>query len=482
MKLDTLFNSFVKGATPVKQLNIAEWTWRNLSLPSQISARPGKISFKETPYQQQILEIISKKYITDVVIQSSAQVGKTNILLYIIAYFMKQEPCNILIVEPTETLAKSISTEKLAPLFRENKKLQEIIIDDNILQKSFMGGILHFASSKSPAELSSRTIRVVLQDELDSYDIGKEGNPADLADKRSQTFQHRAKRIKVSTPKKNKGESFIEKEIENSNLYHFFINCLDCGFSFTPLFKNLIWEKVETIDKETGEILKEHLPKTTKLKCPNCNKKHNEIELKQACRKGKFNLINPNPNKKKVGFWFWQIISPFSSMEEIIEQWIKLKDDAQGVRTFKNLVLGETYEENTVNFKLENLLALRSNYDELPNDVRLITAGVDCQRDRVEVEVVGWCEKEQSYQLDFKQIYGDVLEADIWAELDVYLSQSYKNKKIDCVLLIVGIQMKQHKKYMILSKVSNIEIFMLSKGVQTEWEKEATLYQCHQAI
>ena len=45
--------------------------------------------------------------------------------------------------------------------------------------------------------------------------------------------------------------------------------------------------------------------------------------------------------------------------------------------------------------------------DNLPDDVVLITCGVDVQDDRFELEVVGWGRDEECWSLDYQVIYGD---------------------------------------------------------------------------
>ena len=66
--------------------------------------------------------------------------------------------------------------------------------------------------ANSPAGLASRPIRILLCDEVDRYpdSAGTEGDPVQLAEKRTITFWNR-KKIFVSTPG-NKGVSRIEFE------------------------------------------------------------------------------------------------------------------------------------------------------------------------------------------------------------------------------------------------------------------------------
>lgn len=54
----------------------------------------------------------------------------------------------------------------------------------------------------------------------------------------------------------------------------------------------------------------------------------------------------------------------------------------------------------------KNLYNRREHYktNHVPADVCFLTAGVDVQRDRLELEVVGWCADKRSYSIDYRVI------------------------------------------------------------------------------
>ena len=58
--------------------------------------------------------------------------------------------------------------------------------------------------------------------------------------------------------------------------------------------------------------------------------------------------------------------------------------------------------------------------------VVLITAGVDVQDDRLEVELVGWGRDEESWSVDYRTLYGDPSSPGVWGELDAYLGETWK--------------------------------------------------------
>jgi phage terminase large subunit GpA-like protein len=109
-------------------------------------------------------------------------------------------------------------------------------------------------------------------------------------------------------------------------------------------------------------------------------------------------------------------------------EFLKAKLLPETLKTWINTSLGESWEENGDSVAEGSLLARRENWGELcPNGVLVITAGVDVQDDRLELEIVGWGLKEESWSLDYKVIYGDPAREEIWQDLDAILEKPIKH-------------------------------------------------------
>jgi phage terminase large subunit GpA-like protein len=95
--------------------------------------------------------------------------------------------------------------------------------NNKILHKRFPGGHLTIVGANAPSGLASRPIRLLLCDEVDRYPFsaGAEGDPVNLARKRTVTFWNR-KIVLVSTPT-NKGASRIETAFEESDQRRFWV-------------------------------------------------------------------------------------------------------------------------------------------------------------------------------------------------------------------------------------------------------------------
>ena len=113
-----------------------------------------------------------------------------------------------MLVMPTERDAEAWSKDRFSPMARDTPCLAGKIADpksrdgsNKILHKRFPGGHLTIVGANAPSGLASRPIRILLCDEVDRYPFsaGAEGDPVNLAKKRTVTFWNR-KIVLVSTP------------------------------------------------------------------------------------------------------------------------------------------------------------------------------------------------------------------------------------------------------------------------------------------
>ena len=58
----------------------------------------------------------------------------------------------------------------------------------------------------------------------------------------------------------------------------------------------------------------------------------------------------------------------------------------------------------------------------------MLTAGVDVQDDRLEVEVVGWGKGEESWAIDYHVLWGDPGSEELWQRLDEALASRYQHE------------------------------------------------------
>lgn len=406
-----LFKKIVKVLAPPPKLTVSEWADRYRILSPEASAEPGQWRTSRVPYLKDIMDAVNDPSVETVIVMSSAQVGKTETLLNIAGYYIDYDPAPILYMLPTKEIAEDFSKDRLAPMIRDCARLRGKVkdaksrdSDNTLLHKKFPGGHITLIGANSPAGLASRPIRIMLADEVDRYPLsaGTEGDPLFLGAKRTTTFWNR-KKVYVSTPT-IKDISRIEAEYEDSTMEQWCLPCPSCGH-----YKPLEWGQIRFED--------------VTMECIKCKERHSEYEWKS--QQGKWIPRKEHPNKR--GFHINELASPWVRWEEIIEDFKEAKQKGpEKLKVFINTALGQTWEDNTDDTTEEMLLKRREWYNaELPNGVLVLTAGVDIQDDRLEVEVVGWGVGKESWGIEYKTFYGDPGQQAIWDQLDQYLSQEW---------------------------------------------------------
>src|SRR5262245_33778154 len=110
---------------PPPDLRVSEWAEAEVTLPDSWPI-PGPYRSEREPYHRGIIDAAheaARVGAETVVVQSSAQVGKTLAMLLVAGYHVAHDPGPILLIEPTEALAKRISRNRLGPLIEANDVL-----------------------------------------------------------------------------------------------------------------------------------------------------------------------------------------------------------------------------------------------------------------------------------------------------------------------------------------------------------------------
>ena len=424
-KTTKLFKRIFSVLKPPPDLKLSDWadTYRQLS--SEASASPGKWRTDKAPYQREIMDAITNIDIQKVVVMSAAQVGKTDaMVLNPIGYYVHYEPSPIMVIQPTIQMAEAFSKERLSPMIRDTPVLAERINDksrnsgNTIQQKVFPGGHVTMVGANSPAGLRSRPIRILLADEIDAYpaSAGSEGDPLLLASKRLTTYWNK-KQVDISTPT-IKGLSRIEVEYNNSSRGEWNVPCPHCG-----TLQPLKWANIK-FDEDNLERIE--------YVCEECGAVSTEAEWKEHFIDGKF--IHEDPENPVKGFHLNTLASTIATWKEVVEKFLvaneeKKKGNIELMKVWTNTEMGETWEEEGETLEEDELIKRREYYGcEVPDGVMYLTAGVDTQDDRFEVEVVGWGVEHESWGIKYAVILGKLDQSQIWKDLDAFLQQTFQKK------------------------------------------------------
>ncbi|PCJ29615.1 MAG: terminase [Rickettsiales bacterium] len=444
---NALVKRISKQAAPPPRLKVSQWADQYRQLSRESSAEAGKWSTDRAPYQRDIMDAVCDPSVEIVVVMSSAQVGKTEIINNIVGYYIHQDPSPMLVVQPTEKLAESWSTDRLAPMLRDSEVFHNLVKDprsrdsgNKILYKRFTGGHITMAGSNSPSSLASRPVRLVLCDEVDRYpaSAGSEGDPVNLAKKRATTFWNR-KIVLTSTPT-IKDLSRIEAAYLQSDQRRYYVPCTSCGEYQTLKWGQIKWKKSTCEDSATKKSKDQ--PETAYYVCEVNGCILRDTDKAAMLSAGEWRAENEFSNI--AGFHLNELYSPWVSWERIVAEFLKAKLMPETLKTWINTTLGETWEEQGESVDENSLLSRKENWGDLaPSGVVIVTAGVDVQDDRLEIEIVGFGKGQESWSLDYRVIHGDPAREDVWNDLDNILEQTIKhesgiNLRIACTCVDSG--------------------------------------------
>jgi phage terminase large subunit GpA-like protein len=380
-------------------MTVSNWADTNRILSSEASSEPGKWDTARAEYQRGIQDAWNETTVEKVVVMTSAQVGKTEILNNCLGYIIDRDPGPTLFLQPSVEMAETWSKDRFDPMIRDTNCLKEKVSDNKsrdsgntIHHKKFPGGHITVVGTNAPSQLASRPCRFILADECDRYPTssGGEGDPLTLAIKRTNNFWNR-KIMLVSTPT-IKGFSRIEQAFMESDQRYFFVPCPHCKEMHILRWGNVIWDKGDE--------------KNPRMKCPNCSGEFGDGLKNRAVSLGEWRATAPF--KKTAGFHLNELYSPWRKLSEIVMDFLESKPYPDRLQVWVNTSLGETWDGGGESISEHELMERQEKYPaQVPARGLYLTAGVDTQQDRLECEIVAWGAGEESWSIDYTVLYGD---------------------------------------------------------------------------
>lgn len=409
---------------PEPELTVAEWSDANIVLSSKASAEPGQFRTDRTPYVKEILESLSPTSpVQRVVWMAGAQLGKSQSGFNWIGAVADMWPGPMLLVQPTVDMAKKVSKQRLAPMIESTAALRKKFgggakskdASNTMLEKEFPGGMLMLTGANSASGLRSMPIRYLYLDEVDAYpyDVDGEGSPMDLAERRTTTFARR--KVFITSTPTVKGFSAVEREFEKTDKRYYYVPCPHCGEHDVIRWKNIRYDDAD--------------PKgSARLLCEHCGCLIEERYKPGMLAAGEWRATAVSQNGTR-GYHLSGLYSPlgWKSWGDCAQEWVDAQGNVEKLQVFWNTVLGETWEDRGDSLDPNQLSSRAEPYAaEVPAGVRILTAAVDVQDDRLELKVKGYGEREESWLVAYSQHYGDPSRDDVWLEVDEVLKTRFK--------------------------------------------------------
>lgn len=414
--------SLLRRLTPPPILTLPEWAEKYRRLSPESSMEPGRWNNDRARYQYGMMLALSDPRIEQVVLMTSARIGKTQSCINnLIGMHCSTDPCNMMIVLPTEQRADEWADDEFDPMIRDTPILRDIFglrksrtAKDRRKHRTFPGGRLYMVGANAPSGLAAKTIRVLCCDEIDRFPIssGREGDPVDMAIRRCNTAWNR--KIVLSSTPTISGSSRIERAYQDSDRRRYWVPCPHCETMQTLRWENVRWQNDDA--------------RTAAYYCEDCGAAWTDAQRWSAVRRGEWRA--EAPFNGVAGFHLNELASPWRRVAETVTDFLKAKvGGVEQLKVWKNTALGEVWQEAGEAPDWERLAERRERLDMgvVPAQALVLTAGIDNQAapERLEMAVWAWAPGYESWLVDTIALPGSPATAEPWNAVAALMSKDW---------------------------------------------------------
>jgi len=429
----------LRGARPDPELHVDEWAEQCMFVPKD-SAKPGRYRIEHTPMARRIMQVLSPRHpARRVVVKGASQMLKTQVALNWLMASAHRAPANMLVLEPTDSLAKRLSA-RVQKCIRDVKELQDTFARprsrdsrNTVFAKDFEGGSMYIATAGSAANLAEIPARYLYVDEasrlLDNVD--SEGDPLRLAEARLTTFDSNSKELITSSPLLP--GDITDSEFDRGTQEVYLVPCPHCGHHHELLVENFHYQR----DPDTGYMARAWFV------CPECgaeiDERHKARMLRDEALGGTAHWhARSLGDGETISFHVSAFYAPVGSIT-----WLKLarelaharelrdKGDPNAMQVFYNTRLALSWlntEEMTSAEELKQRADLPPR--TVPDWALVVTLDCDTQHNRVECQAEAWGYGYEHAVIDHQVFMGDPAlppenPASPWAKLDAYRREPF---------------------------------------------------------
>ena len=359
--------------------------------------------------------------------RKSKQVGASTTAIACMGFTVDQEPCDVSLIEPTDTSLAEFLSLKWQRAVDASPKLKASVWNQKsrantgstTYVKRFAGGSILCGIATSTADLRGKTRKKVIRDEAAEYpdDLEGQGSPHDMITGSYEAFRAGGdwKDLWISTPTL-KGDA-IDAEFEAGDRRYWHVVCPGCGekFVFTDdlryfKFNTTFPYNAHYVAPCCGTVIEGH--------------QKNAMVQDAVAQGGGWVATMPGPGRH-ISWHFDAMSSPFVPWDLVAERLCAINGDAAKQKTYDNLTMGRGYEIKGDAPDWQRLMALREPYDRrrIPPQGLILVACADVQANAIYVEVVAYGRDRHSWVVEAIVLDGDTSdpEAGAFAKLsEVY--------------------------------------------------------------
>ena len=387
----------------------------------------GPFRNAKTLYMVEPQNTFASRHYDGLIFAGPAQAGKTaSLILNPIAYSVKVEPMDMMIVCPTMLDGRDFSIRRLDRLNDYSTEIGSMMVpgasNDNTFDKTYSNGMLLTIGWPTRSQLAGKPIgRIVItdRDRIDD-DIDGDGEVFDLASKRTTTFGSYAMTVAESSPSRPilnlKWIPTSEHEAPPCGGILGLYNrgdrrrwkwpCPHCGHYFEGRFTHLAGyvdaKKNGKTNLESSESVYMVCPKNGCVINPD---DRDEMQfwglwVKDGQKVDENGVIHgPSPRTRIASFWLNGVAAAFTSWKKLVAMYLDAMDhfertgSEEALQKFYNNDLGEPYvPQNTHDLRLPEVLKSRAGKfaeRKVPAGVRFLVGLADVQKNMWRCNVYG---------------------------------------------------------------------------------------------
>lgn len=410
--------------TPPDRMSPSQWAEKERYLNNS-PAYVGPWRFDLAPYLKEPLDQLVNPDLEAEIFVGPAQCGKTELILNWAGYSIRVDPTDMTIFSPTQSNARDFSNRRIDRLHRFTAQLKKELLEerdaDNKFDKHYKSGMILGLAWPTKAELAGKPIpRIAItdRDRMDD-DIEEEGDPFDLATKRTTSYGSFAMtlcesspsrditdyRYVVKTPHEAPPTTGILALYNRGDRRRWYVPCMRCGEFFEQRFELLKWTESPSI-LDAAESVRLECPVCSGLIHPNerFEMQKSGVWLPDGCyiRDG---LVEGTPRRTKIAsYWLEGCAAAFTNWPKLVSTYLTAEEEYEStlneepLKKFFNTDLGRPYvykameserkPEDLIN-RAEDIGRNEKGVLEIISGVAFLVATVDVQRNMFIVQVWG---------------------------------------------------------------------------------------------
>ena len=392
------------------------------------------------PYLVEIMDEMESLYFNTVCFAGPARCGKSDIFFNWLAYAVKSDPGDLMLVHMTQNTARDWSQGDLRKALRHSSALGEMVLPG---KQNLNTHDIRFTNMRllikwpTITEVSGKTLRRtwIMDHDRIPLDIDGEGTIFDLTRKRTQTYGRHAMNVVESSPgfevtnhrwmpttkheaPPTEGILAIYNRGDRRRWYWF---CHDCSEPFEGDFKHLSWP-----EKEKVPDIVERAEMAT-LDCPHCGYSHTHDS--GPGQPGKYGLnqrgrwikdgqtlhadgsITGDAYRSDIAsFWLKGVAAAFVSWKELVVKYLTAMEEYERTGALGSLQATINTDQglpftppSLANDRTpEEIMERAEEWEKgtIPYGVRYATASIDVQKNKWVVQVHGHGVGNDRYVID----------------------------------------------------------------------------------